>query len=217
MRGPIKSVAPRRFGRLGAALQPRFGNLEAQISQIGFATRIGRSTRRNAPKRGLDDSCVDGCLKNKAGLMAALSIRASQWTANNCPSCPNCCPNCCPKLRAMAGIYQDFSQSLRRSPSPPPTAYNPRNYDPSPPKAAPRPRPRRAPPTRAPRRSRSKKKEWKNAWTQRALTPQTLSPPPRADRAPSARSPPPELPRPLPPQPPYPIPPVSAFPSSSST
>ena len=109
----------------------------------------------------------------------------------------------------MAGIYQDFSQSLRRSPSPPPTVYNPRNYEPSPPRkastAAPRPRPRRAPPTRAPRRSRSKKKEWKNAWTQRALTPQTLSPPPRADRAPSARSPPPELP-------PAPAPPESAPP-----
>ena len=43
----------------------------------------------------------------------------------------------------MAGIYQDFSQSLRRSPSPPPTTYNPRNYEPSPPRKASTAPPRR--------------------------------------------------------------------------
>ena len=112
----------------------------------------------------------------------------------------------------MAGILQDFSQSLRRSPSPPPSTYQPRNYEIMPPRfIEPRPRPRRAPPTRAPRRSRSttkKTKEWKNAWTQRTLTPQKLSPAPRTDRVPSARSPPPELPPApaLPPRAPPPAP-----------
>ena len=57
----------------------------------------------------------------------------------------------------MAGIYQDFSQSLRRSLSPPPTTYNPGTTilaskgGTASAAAAPR-----APP-RAPRRSRSRK------------------------------------------------------------
>jgi serine/threonine protein kinase len=41
----------------------------SKVKSYGVFTesRIGRSTRRNAPKRDPDGSCVDGCLKNKAG------------------------------------------------------------------------------------------------------------------------------------------------------